>query len=166
MRKERKQHGLQRWVEGPLLEPGERCLIVEDVVTTGGSTVKAIERVREEGFEIAGGARACSTAWRAAPRRSRRRGGRALPAAHDDRRRLSGPPPRLGEPAVDQPPGDRVRRREHDLAAPGGGGFDLRALEPAHLLQLAVARARVAAAASALKPIISELGNGQGCEAT
>src|SRR5918998_1075925 len=35
-------------------EPGERCLIVEDVVTTGGSTVKAIERVREEGFEIAG----------------------------------------------------------------------------------------------------------------
>src|ERR671915_1930015 len=54
VRKDRKQHGLQRWVEGPLLEPGERCLIVEDVVTTGGSTVKAIERVREEGFEIAG----------------------------------------------------------------------------------------------------------------
>jgi orotate phosphoribosyltransferase len=54
VRKERKEHGLQRWVEGPLLEPGERCLIVEDVVTTGGSTVKAIERVREEGFRIAG----------------------------------------------------------------------------------------------------------------
>jgi orotate phosphoribosyltransferase len=54
VRKERKQHGLQRWVEGALLEPGERCLIVEDVVTTGGSTVQAIERVREEGFEIAG----------------------------------------------------------------------------------------------------------------
>jgi orotate phosphoribosyltransferase len=53
VRKERKEHGLQRWVEGPLLEPGERCLIVEDVVTTGGSTVQAIERVREEGFEIA-----------------------------------------------------------------------------------------------------------------
>jgi orotate phosphoribosyltransferase len=53
VRKERKQHGLQRWVEGPLLEAGERCLIVEDVVTTGGSTVQAIERVREEGFEIA-----------------------------------------------------------------------------------------------------------------
>ena len=53
VRKEKKQHGLQRWVEGPLLEPGERCLIVEDVVTTGGSTVKAIERVREEGLEIA-----------------------------------------------------------------------------------------------------------------
>src|SRR4051794_41846247 len=38
VRKERKEHGLQRWVEGPLLEPGERCLVVEDVVTTGGFT--------------------------------------------------------------------------------------------------------------------------------
>jgi orotate phosphoribosyltransferase len=54
VRKDRKQHGLQRWIEGPELEPGERCLIVEDVVTTGGSTVQAIERVREEGFEVAG----------------------------------------------------------------------------------------------------------------
>ncbi len=54
VRKEKKQHGLQRWIEGPPLEPGERCLIVEDVVTTGGSTVKAIERVREEGLDVAG----------------------------------------------------------------------------------------------------------------
>ena len=54
VRKERKAHGLQRWVEGPELEPGERCLVVEDVVTTGGSTVAAIERVREEGLEVAG----------------------------------------------------------------------------------------------------------------
>ena len=54
VRKERKEHGLQRWVEGPLLEPGERCLVVEDVVTTGGSTVKAIERIREEGLEVVG----------------------------------------------------------------------------------------------------------------
>jgi orotate phosphoribosyltransferase len=54
VRKERKQHGLQRWIEGPQLEAGERCLIVEDVVTTGGSTLKAIERVREEGLEVAG----------------------------------------------------------------------------------------------------------------
>jgi orotate phosphoribosyltransferase len=54
VRKERKQHGLQRWIEGPQLEPGERCLVVEDVVTTGGSTVTAIERVRDEGFEVAG----------------------------------------------------------------------------------------------------------------
>jgi orotate phosphoribosyltransferase len=54
VRKDRKQHGLQRWIEGPELEPGERCLIVEDVVTTGGSTLKAMERVREEGLQIAG----------------------------------------------------------------------------------------------------------------
>jgi orotate phosphoribosyltransferase len=54
VRKESKQHGLQRRIEGPLLEPGERCLIVEDVVTTGGSTLQAIEAVREAGFEIVG----------------------------------------------------------------------------------------------------------------
>jgi orotate phosphoribosyltransferase len=54
VRKEKKQHGLQRWIEGPELAPGERCLVVEDVVTTGGSTVQAIERIREEGLEIAG----------------------------------------------------------------------------------------------------------------
>ncbi|HSD24905.1 MAG TPA: orotate phosphoribosyltransferase [Solirubrobacterales bacterium] len=54
VRKERKEHGLQRWIEGPVLERGARCLVVEDVVTTGGSTVRAIERIREEGLEIAG----------------------------------------------------------------------------------------------------------------
>jgi orotate phosphoribosyltransferase len=54
VRKDRKQHGLQRWIEGPVLEPGERCLVVEDVVTTGGSAIHAIERLREEGLEVAG----------------------------------------------------------------------------------------------------------------
>jgi orotate phosphoribosyltransferase len=54
VRKETKAHGLQRRVEGPPLEPGERCLIVEDVVTTGGSTVQAIEAVRAEGHDICG----------------------------------------------------------------------------------------------------------------
>jgi orotate phosphoribosyltransferase len=49
----KKEHGLQRWVEGPV-EAGDRCLIVEDTVTTGGSTAEAIERCREEGLEIAG----------------------------------------------------------------------------------------------------------------
>jgi orotate phosphoribosyltransferase len=53
VRKERKQHGLQRWVEGPV-ERGARCLVVEDTVTTGGSTAAAIERMREEGLEIVG----------------------------------------------------------------------------------------------------------------
>ena len=53
VRGERKEHGLQRWVEGPV-EAGMRCLVVEDTVTTGGSTVRAIQRMREEGLEIAG----------------------------------------------------------------------------------------------------------------
>jgi orotate phosphoribosyltransferase len=53
VRGERKEHGLQRWVEGPV-ESGARCLVVEDTVTTGGSTVRAIERMREEGLEIVG----------------------------------------------------------------------------------------------------------------
>jgi len=53
VRGERKQHGLQRWVEGPV-EPGARALVVEDTVTTGGSTVEAIGRVREQGLEVAG----------------------------------------------------------------------------------------------------------------
>ena len=53
VRKERKAHGLQRWVEGAA-EPGDRVLVVEDTVTTGGSTISAIERIRDEGFEIAG----------------------------------------------------------------------------------------------------------------
>lgn len=54
VRKDRKSHGLQRWVEGPPLDPGERCLIVEDVLTTGASTIDAAERVREEGLEVVG----------------------------------------------------------------------------------------------------------------
>jgi len=54
VRKETKQHGLQRRIEGPPLRSGERCLIVEDVVTTGGSTLQAIEAVREAGHQIAG----------------------------------------------------------------------------------------------------------------
>jgi orotate phosphoribosyltransferase len=53
VRGEKKQHGLQRWVEGPV-EAGVKCLVVEDTVTSGGSTAKAIERCREEGLEIAG----------------------------------------------------------------------------------------------------------------
>ena len=93
VRKERKEHGLQRWIEGPPLDAGERCLIVEDVVTTGGSTVQAIERVLEEGFEIAG---VVSVLDRLAGGGRGHRGGggrRAVHAAHHDRRRVSGPRP-------------------------------------------------------------------------
>jgi orotate phosphoribosyltransferase len=55
VRKERKEHGLQRMVEGPV-ERGSRAFVVEDTVTTGGSTVAAIELIREQGLEIVGGA--------------------------------------------------------------------------------------------------------------
>src|ERR671914_708134 len=41
VRKEAKRHGLARRIEGPLLAAGDRCLVVEDVVSTGGSTVQA-----------------------------------------------------------------------------------------------------------------------------
>jgi len=54
VRKEAKQHGLARRIEGPALESGDRCLIVEDVVTTGGSTIRALEAVREAGHTICG----------------------------------------------------------------------------------------------------------------
>jgi orotate phosphoribosyltransferase len=53
VRGERKQHGLQRWVEGPV-EEGARCLVVEDTVTTGGSTARAIERIAEQDLEVVG----------------------------------------------------------------------------------------------------------------
>jgi orotate phosphoribosyltransferase len=54
VRKEAKAHGLGRRIEGPLLEAGDRCLLVEDVVTTGGSTIRALEAVRAEGHEVVG----------------------------------------------------------------------------------------------------------------
>jgi orotate phosphoribosyltransferase len=54
VRKEVKQHGLSRRIEGPMLEATDRCLVVEDVVSTGGSTIAAIEAIRDEGHEICG----------------------------------------------------------------------------------------------------------------
>ena len=54
VRKEPKGHALGRQIEGPPLSPDDRCMIVEDVVTTGGSTIRAIEVVRAAGHEICG----------------------------------------------------------------------------------------------------------------
>ena len=149
VRKERKEHGLQRWIEGPELEPGERCLVVEDVVTTGGSTVKAIERVREEGFEVAGVVSVLDRLAGGAEAIAAASGRRALHAAHHDRRRLPGAPGPLGagQPGVDQPARDRVGRRELQLALAARGALDLVAIEPANLGELVVARGRLARSA-------------------
>ncbi|HXR13964.1 MAG TPA: orotate phosphoribosyltransferase [Solirubrobacteraceae bacterium] len=54
VRKEVKTHGLSRRIEGPLLEPGERCAVVEDVVSTGGSALAAIEALHEAGHVVCG----------------------------------------------------------------------------------------------------------------
>lgn len=54
VRKETKAHGLQRRIEGPLLEASDRCLVVEDVVTTGSSTLAAIAALRDDGRTICG----------------------------------------------------------------------------------------------------------------
>lgn len=54
VRKEAKTHGLARRIEGPLLAPHDRCLVVEDVVSTGGSTIAAIEALQEAGHQICG----------------------------------------------------------------------------------------------------------------
>ena len=51
VRKEAKGHGTQSLIEGPLAE-GDRVVIIEDVVTTGGSSMKAIDAVRAAGGEV------------------------------------------------------------------------------------------------------------------
>ena len=54
VRKDAKAHGLQRRIEGPPLDVDDRCVVVEDVVTTGGSTLAAIDALQQEGFEVCG----------------------------------------------------------------------------------------------------------------
>ena len=51
VRKEPKDHGTKKYVEGPV-EPGQRVVIVEDVTTTGGSSLLAIDRVHEFGLVV------------------------------------------------------------------------------------------------------------------
>jgi orotate phosphoribosyltransferase len=54
VRKEAKQHGLSRRIEGPPLDGDERCMLVEDVVTTGGSTIHALQALQEKGHHVCG----------------------------------------------------------------------------------------------------------------
>lgn len=52
VRKEPKDHGTSKYIEGTEnIPPGSSVLVLEDVVTTGGSSIKAIERLREAGYK-------------------------------------------------------------------------------------------------------------------
>src|SRR5881397_2153606 len=53
VRKEAKDHGTGRTIEGPF-KPGDRVAVIEDVITTGGSALRAIQSVRAAGRSVAG----------------------------------------------------------------------------------------------------------------
>tara|TARA_B100000214_G_C23726438_1_gene516727 strand:- start:44 stop:625 length:582 start_codon:yes stop_codon:yes gene_type:complete len=52
VRKEAKGHGTGAWLEGPSLPKGSVITVLEDVVTTGGSSLKAVEKIRSRGYEV------------------------------------------------------------------------------------------------------------------
>ena len=52
VRKEAKGHGTGAWLEGPLPAAGSRSTVLEDVVTTGGSSLKAVKQLREAGYTV------------------------------------------------------------------------------------------------------------------
>lgn len=52
IRKEAKGHGTMAYIEGPSLPPGAKVVVLEDVVTTGQSAMKAVERLREAGYSV------------------------------------------------------------------------------------------------------------------
>ena len=52
VRKEPKGHGTQAWIEGLLPKEGSRVTVLEDVTTTGGSSLKAVEKLRDAGFVV------------------------------------------------------------------------------------------------------------------
>ena len=52
VRKEAKGHGTQAYIEGPTLPENSAIAIIEDVVTTGASALKAVERLRDAGYQV------------------------------------------------------------------------------------------------------------------
>ncbi|PZO23481.1 MAG: orotate phosphoribosyltransferase [Leptolyngbya foveolarum] len=52
IRKEAKGHGTRAYIEGPTLPEGSVIAIIEDVVTTGASALKAVERLRDAGYVV------------------------------------------------------------------------------------------------------------------
>ena len=52
VRKQAKGHGTGAWLEGPLPAAGSRITVLEDVVTTGGSSLQAVEQLRQAGYLV------------------------------------------------------------------------------------------------------------------
>lgn len=52
IRKKPKGHGTKAYIEGPTLAPGAKIVVLEDVVTTGGSALTAVERLQDAGYEV------------------------------------------------------------------------------------------------------------------
>ena len=52
VRKEAKGHGTQAWIEGLLPSEGTVITVLEDVITTGGSAIKAVEKLRDAGYVV------------------------------------------------------------------------------------------------------------------
>ena len=52
VRKEPKGHGTGAWIEGPVLPEGSKVVVLEDVITTGGSAIKAATRLRDAGYKV------------------------------------------------------------------------------------------------------------------
>ena len=52
VRKEPKGHGTQAWIEGPMPKEGTKITVLEDVITTGGSAIKAVEKLRDAGYVV------------------------------------------------------------------------------------------------------------------
>ena len=52
VRKEPKGHGTKAWIEGPELPTGSKVTVLEDVITTGGSAIKAAEKLRDAGYIV------------------------------------------------------------------------------------------------------------------
>ena len=52
VRKEPKGHGTQAWIEGPVLSEGSKVTVIEDVITTGGSAIKAALKLRDAGYVV------------------------------------------------------------------------------------------------------------------
>ena len=52
IRKDAKGHGTRAYIEGPTLPPGSAITVLEDVVTTGQSALKAVERLEQAGYRV------------------------------------------------------------------------------------------------------------------